>query len=121
MHLSQFAISNISQLANTPLRGNLRAYGKALWKTATDFKNSKGEAEGTGALQTIHHDILREVGGGDLFPRIYGMKTFETINRTVAALTGKGTAEQLFKTVKSDPVKHTEGKSSSAKSVARRH
>jgi len=110
MHLSQFAISNISQLANTPLRGNLRAYGKALWKTATDFKNSKGEAEGTGALQTIHHDILREVGGGDLFPRIYGMKTSETINRTVAALTGKGTAEQLFKTVKSDPVKHTRAK-----------
>jgi hypothetical protein len=103
MHLSQFALSNISQLATVPLRSNLGAYAKALGNTITNFKKTVGEAEGTGALQTIHQDILREVGGESTLSKAYGMKKSETFNRTVAAAAGKGTAEALFKQLKRDP------------------
>ena len=103
MHLSQFMISNMSQLATVPLRSNIGAYAKALKDTTFNFKKTVGEAEGTGALQTIHQDILREVGGESNVSKVFGMKKSETFNRTVAAAAGKGTAEALFKQLKKDP------------------
>lgn len=103
MHLSQFAISNMSQLATVPLRSNIGAYAKALKSTIGNFKKTVGEAEGTGALQTIHQDILREVGGESNVSKVFGMKKSETFNRTVAAAAGKGTAEALFKQLKKNP------------------
>jgi len=103
MHLSQFALSNISQQAAIPLRGNMSEYVKALTKTITKGKTAKSAAEATGALQTIEQDVLREVGGESWFSKMYGMKKSESFNRTVAALTGKGTAESLFDTLKKNP------------------
>ena len=102
-HLSHFALSNMSQLASVPLRSNLGAYTKALTKTITDWKKSVGEAEATGALQTIHQDLLREAGGESWVSKAYGLKQSETLNRSVAAISGKGTAESLFRQLKKDP------------------
>jgi hypothetical protein len=102
-HLSHFAISNFSQMATTPLRANLGAYTGALKKVVTDWKKTAGEAEASGALQTINQDLLREVGGEGFFSKAYGMKKSETLNRTVSSVAGKATAESLFQQLKKDP------------------
>jgi len=102
-HLSHFAISNFSQLATVPLRGNLKAYGGALKKVIMDYKKTVGEAEATGALQTINQDLLREVGGEGALSKLFLMKKSETLNRTVASITGKATANDLFTQLKKDP------------------
>jgi len=88
-HLSHFALSNMSQLATVPLRSNLGAYAGALKKVVTNWKKTVGEAEGTGALQTIHQDLLREVGGESIVSKVYGMKKSETLNRTVSSVAGR--------------------------------
>ena len=102
-HLSHYAISNFSQMATTPLRANLSAYAEAIGKVATDYKKAVGEAEATGALQTINQDLLREVGGEGAMSKLFLMKKSETLNRTVAAVAGKTTANQLFTQLKKDP------------------
>jgi hypothetical protein len=102
-HLSHFAISNMSQLATTPLRGNLKAYAGALKRVVTDYKGMVGEAEASGALQTINQDLLREVGGESWISKGYMMKKSETLNRTISSATGRATAESLFKQLKKDP------------------
>jgi hypothetical protein len=102
-HLSHFALSNMSQLASVPLRSNLGAYTKALKSTISNWKKTVGEAEGTGALQTIHQDLLREAGGESFVSKLYGLKKSETLNRSVAAVAGKGTARDLFTQLKKDP------------------
>jgi hypothetical protein len=102
-HLSHFAVSNMSQLATTPLRGNLKAYAGALKRVVTDYKKMVGEAEASGALQTINQDLLREVGGESWISKLYLMKKSETLNRTISSATGRATAESLFKQLKKDP------------------
>jgi len=102
-HLSHYAISNFSQMATTPLRANLGAYAGALKKVITDYKGAVGEAEATGALQTINQDLLREVGGEGALSKLFLMKKSETLNRTVSAVAGKTTANQLFAQLKKDP------------------
>jgi len=102
-HLSHYAVSNFSQMATTPLRANLSAYAEAIGKVATDYKKAVGEAEATGALQTINQDLLREVGGEGAMSKLFLMKKSETLNRTVSAVAGKSTANQLFTQLKKDP------------------
>lgn len=105
--LSNFFISNTSGLGNTFLRGNTKEAIKATWRTLTDFKNAASEAQQTGALRpvldAIGHELKDSGGIGDMIDKYYGISLAEKGQRTIAALTGKGTAQSLFEKLKANP------------------
>lgn len=100
VQLPLFAIKNQSQKAMIPIRGNIMEFASALGKYAT--KEGKDIAENTGALQSIR-DIIHEMGGESRISKYYGISKTEEGNRSLASLTGMGSADRLFKQLKANP------------------
>lgn len=100
VQLPLFAIKNQSQKAMIPIRGNIVEFVNALKNYAT--KEGKDIAENTGALQSIR-DIIHEMGGESKISKYYGISKTEEGNRSLAALTGRGSAARLFKQLKNNP------------------
>lgn len=92
--LGLFTISNQAQKAPIAIRGDLKAFGKAL----TQFKTKAGKdwAEQSGALQTALRDSIQDLGGEHWVNKLYRTGASERSNRTLASLTGKFTAEGDF-------------------------
>ena len=99
--LGLFTISNQAQKATIPIRGNLTAFAKAL----AQFKTAAGAdfAEQSGALQTALRDSIQDLGGEHWVSRLYRTGASERSNRTLAAITGKFTAQSDFKALLKNP------------------
>lgn len=99
--LGLFTISNQAQKAVIPIRGDLKAFAKAL----TQFKTAAGKdfAEQSGALQTALRDSIADLGGEHWVSRLYRTGASERSNRTLASLTGKFTAQADFARLQKNP------------------
>lgn len=96
--LGMFAISNQANKATIPIRGDLSAFYKAV----KQYRATEGKrfAEQSGALQSAVMDVVNEIGGEGWVSKLYRTGASERANRSLASLTGKYTAENLYAKIK---------------------
>lgn len=101
--LSKFLINNIASLGMDPVMAGFKNTGKALAETIFDYPGARSKAEVTGALQPIYKELVQEAGGPKGITKWFGVAKGEEFNRTVSAIAGKHTANDLFEKLKANP------------------
>jgi len=101
--LSQFAITNMGDLAGTNAALGIRNTHKAIADTLMDRHGSADIAAGTGAHAILRKELLNDVKAGKFLSKAYGTAGTEKAIRTVAALAGRVEVQKLFAKAKKDP------------------
>lgn len=101
--LSKFFINNMAQLGMIPTIAGPKSAAKGLARKLFDPKEAESIARQTGALQPIHRELVREAGGPDGIARLFGISKGEEFTRTIAAVAGRHTAQDLFKKLQRNP------------------
>jgi hypothetical protein len=101
--LSRFIINNTANLGMLPLRASLGGTAEGIGKVFANYPEARAEAERTGALQSIYNEVVKEVGGPSGLSRWFGIQKSEELLRTISAIAGKRTAQDLFQRLAKNP------------------
>lgn len=106
MHLQQFGITNMGDLADFPGVFGLKNTARAIAETAASPHKSVDFSTRTGAQEVLHSGEASDLGSK--FNKLTGGKAVEKFNRTVGSKAGRYAVQDFFKKAKNNPGKYAD-------------